>query len=56
MGLVGGVSAVVWTFLGYLIGEYESFKYKNSLVGSIYHTSPIVGSNNGDSAAAGDQD
>ena len=40
IGIVGGVAGVVWSVLGYLLGDYEQFKYENSLVGSIYPTSP----------------
>ena len=40
LGLVGGVSCVVWSSLGYSLGDYEQFRYKNSLAGSVYPTSP----------------
>ena len=39
IGLVGGVSAVVWAVLDKLLGDYEKFMYENSIVGSIYPTS-----------------
>ena len=55
LGLVGGVSGVVWSVLAYSLGDYEQFKYENSLVGSIYPTSPFGdkngGENDGDFAA-----
>ena len=41
LGLVGGVAGVVWSTLAYSLGDYEQFKYENSLVGSIYPTSPL---------------
>ena len=40
VGLVGGVAGVVWATLNYALGDYEQFKYENSLVGAIYPTSP----------------
>ena len=39
LGLVGGVSAVVWAVLSYLLSDYEKFMFENSLVGSIFPTS-----------------
>ena len=40
LGLVGGFTAIIWSTLGLLISPYEDFKFKNSVVGSIYPTSP----------------
>ena len=51
LGLVGGVSGVVWALLSYALGDYEQFKYENSLVGSIYPTSPFGGKDSDESAA-----
>ena len=42
LGLVGGLAGVVWSVLSYLLGDYEQFKYQNSLIGKIYPTSPKV--------------
>ena len=42
LGLVGGLAGVVWSVLNYLLGDYEQFKYENSLIGKIYPTSPKV--------------
>lgn len=46
---MGGVSGVVWAIFGFFIGDFESFKYENALIGSIYPTSPF-GDNPEDSA------
>ena len=40
LGLVGGLAAVFWSALSYSLGDYEQFKYENSLIGSIYPTIP----------------
>ena len=40
LGLVGGFTAIIWLLLGIIIGPYEEFKFNNSLIGSIYPTSP----------------
>ena len=40
LGLVGGVSAIIWGTLMFAIGGYESFKFENSLISAIYPTSP----------------
>ena len=40
LGLVGGFSGIVWSALGYLLMGYQNFKYENSLIGSIFPTSP----------------
>jgi len=40
LGLVGGFTSVIWAILGLIIQPYEDFKFNNSLVGSIYPTSP----------------
>ena len=48
LGLVGGLAGVVWSTLGYLLGDYEQFKYENSLIGKIYPTSPKVQDDEGD--------
>lgn len=36
IGLVGGVSGIIWTVLNYLLANYQEFNYENSLVGSNY--------------------
>ena len=41
LGLVGGVSAILWATLSALMGHYERFKLANSLIGSIYPTGPF---------------
>ena len=48
LGLVGGLAGVVWSVLNYLLGDYEQFKYENSLIGKIYPTSPKVQDDDGD--------
>ena len=40
LGLVGGFTAIIWSSLAFAIGPYEEFKFNNSVVGSIYPTSP----------------
>ena len=40
LGLVGGFTSIIWAFLGLIIAPYEDFKFQNSLIGSIYPTSP----------------
>ena len=42
MGLVGGLAGIMWATLDLIIGNYESFRYENSLIGSIYPTSPVI--------------
>ena len=40
LGLVGGFTSIIWSFLGLIITPYEDFRFNNSLIGSIYPTSP----------------
>jgi hypothetical protein len=40
LGLVGGFTSIIWSFLGLLIAPYEDFKFQNSVAGNIYPTSP----------------
>lgn len=40
LSLVGGLSGIIWGVLNLTFGSYESFKLDNSLIGSIYPTSP----------------
>ena len=42
LGLVGGLSSIVWGFLLIVFGSYESFKLENSLIGQIYETRPQI--------------
>ena len=42
LGLVGGLAGIVWAVMAILFGGYESFSFENSLIGSIYPTSPPV--------------
>ena len=39
LGLVGGLAGVIWPMLAMVFGGYETFKFENSLIGSIYPTS-----------------
>lgn len=41
LGLVGGISSIVWSVLVIVMSGYESFKFNNSLISSIYPTSPL---------------
>ena len=40
LGLVGGITSIVWVTLGLLLSPYEEFKFNASLAGSVYPTSP----------------
>ena len=40
LGLVGGFSSICWSFLAIILERYQTFKYENSLIGSIFPTSP----------------
>jgi len=40
LGLVGGLSGIVWGVLNLVFGGYETFKLENSLIGAVYPTSP----------------
>ena len=40
LGLVGGFTSIIWLLLSIVIGPYEDFRFNNSLIGSIYPTSP----------------
>ena len=40
LGLVGGFTSIIFSFLAMIIAPYEDFKFNNSLIGSVYPTSP----------------
>ena len=40
LGLVGGLSSIVWGFLFIIFGSYETFKLENSIIGTIFPVSP----------------
>ena len=40
LGIVGGLSGIVWGVLNLVFGGYETFKLENSLIGAVYPTSP----------------
>ena len=40
LGLVGGLSGIIWAIMELVAGGYESFTFENSMIGSIYPTSP----------------
>ena len=42
LGLVGGLSSIIWGFLLLIFGNYESFKLENSIIGQIYETRPKI--------------
>lgn len=42
LGVIGGLSGIVWAVLAMLFGGYEAFKYQNSLIGSIYPILPAT--------------
>ena len=41
LGLIGGLSSIVWGFFLLILGSYESFKLQNSLISSFYTISPL---------------
>ena len=41
LGYIGGISSLVWATRAICMGGYENFKFENSLISSIYPTSPI---------------
>ena len=40
LGLVGGVSGIIWTTLAMILAPYEAFKFNNSVIGMVYATAP----------------
>ena len=40
LGLVGGLSGIIWSVLALILGTYETFKLENSLIGAVFPTSP----------------
>ena len=40
LGVIGGLSGIVWAVLAMALGGYEAFKYQNSLIGAVYPTAP----------------
>ena len=40
LGLVGGLSSIIWGCLFLVFGGYETFKLENSLIGTVYATQP----------------
>lgn len=40
LGLVGGLSSILWGTLYLVFGGYEQFKLQNSLIGHVYPVSP----------------
>ena len=40
LALVGGITAVIATFMSLMIGPYENFRFWSSLMGNVYPTSP----------------
>ena len=38
LGFVGGISWILWTVLEFCYDDFETFKFKNSLIGAIYPT------------------
>ena len=44
LGLVGGLSSIIWGTLYLIFGGYEQFKLENSLIGVVYATQPNLDS------------
>lgn len=40
LGVIGGLSGIVWAVLAMALSGYEAFKYQNSLIGAVYPTAP----------------
>ena len=40
LGLVGGLSGIIWSVMAMVLGGYQEFKFENSLIGQVYPTSP----------------
>ena len=38
LGVVGGLSSIVWGFFALIFNGYEEFKLQNSLISNIYPT------------------
>lgn len=38
LGLVGGLSGIIWGLLALLFGGYEQFKLENALIANVFHT------------------
>lgn len=41
LGVIGGLTTIVWGFLCLVFGSYETFKLENSLIGAVYPTAPL---------------
>ena len=42
VAMVGGYIAILWSVLSYCIGDYQSFKYQNSVIGTVYDATSNV--------------
>ena len=40
LGVIGGLSGIVWAVFAMILGGYEGFRYQNSLIGAVYPTAP----------------
>ena len=43
LGVIGGLSSIVWAVLAMALSGYEAFKFQNSLIGAVYPTAPSIG-------------
>lgn len=41
LGIIGGMIAILWSFIGYFIDGYEQFRYESSVITAIYPISPL---------------
>ena len=48
LGLIGGLSGIIWGTLEVCFGGYGSFKFENSLIAAVYPTSPGNSRTDGD--------
>ena len=47
LGVAGGFTSLLWVASSILLGSYETFKLKNSLIGAVYPVSPTNDSEKG---------
>ena len=41
LGIIGGLTVIVWGALKFIFSGYETFKLENSLIGAVYPTAPL---------------
>mmetsp|Transcript_4647 Transcript_4647/g.6123 ORF Transcript_4647/g.6123 Transcript_4647/m.6123 type:complete len:95 (-) Transcript_4647:642-926(-) len=56
LGLVGGLSGIIWGVLAFFLNNYESFKFDNALIASVYKTAPLGDQDSVDRGDTSDED